>query len=634
MRKSAANVFVLGLVSLAASSCAAILGLDQFSEGKGTGGAGGAGGSGGTGGGPDLCGDGKKDGTETGKDCGGPCSPCADGEGCAVGPDCASKICATGTCIALSCTDKVKNGSELDVDCGGACPKCGPGQICGGDGDCKSGKCTAGACASTCADTVKGGAETDVDCGGGMVSGCPGCGDAKSCNISADCKSGVCKIGVCVEPFVWGKRFPAASGYIALDGAENAVLAGSLLGDTDLGGGVLSTPSGTSSVLLAKFDDTGKLLWSGKFGDGQKGQYAAGVSVDKAGNGLIIGTFDGTLDFTFGAGGSMTALGGGDLFIAKHDPLGKHLWSKRFGDATAQSGVAIGTDATGNVYVAGNFQGQIDFGKGVLTSAGGDDVFVAKLDPSGATLWSKRFGDVGDDHVGALAIDKSNNLVIVGGFQGTIDFGKGMLVSAGMDDVFVAKLDTTGVAQWSERYGNSKGNAACDVAFNAAGEVVVGISSYDGSLDLGGGPIASGSSGGIFLAKYSGGGAHLWSKGFDANPSYCRTGIGANDEIVFSGNFSGSLDLGGGPLTGLSQSTYSMFLSKFDSGGKFVWNQAYGNGGDAFTGPFAYAFATYASGETLISGSLEEGADFGGPLASPLTTISAVNGFLVKLNLP
>ena len=70
-----------------------------------------------------------------------------------------------------------------------------------------------------------------------------------------------------------------------------------------------------------------------------------------------------------------------------------HDWSQRFGDAGVQEAYGIATDGTGNVVVTGKFQGNVDFGGGALTSEGGSDIFVAKFDAYGNHLWSQRFGD-------------------------------------------------------------------------------------------------------------------------------------------------------------------------------------------------------------------------------------------------
>jgi hypothetical protein len=69
------------------------------------------------------------------------------------------------------------------------------------------------------------------------------------------------------------------------------------------------------------------------------------------------------------------------VFLAKLDPSGGHLWSERFGDAFEQWGRAVAVDGAGNVLVTGRFQGTLDLGGGALASAGGWDMFLAKFGP-------------------------------------------------------------------------------------------------------------------------------------------------------------------------------------------------------------------------------------------------------------
>jgi hypothetical protein len=126
--------------------------------------------------------------------------------------------------------------------------------------------------------------------------------------------------------------------------------------------------------------------------------------------------------------------------VAKLDAAGNALWSKLFGDASNQIGSSIAVDGTGNVLSTGYFGGTVDFGKGPLTSAGSYDLFVAKLDAAGNALWSKRFGDADAQHGTSIAVDGAGDVLMTGNFYGTVDFGKGPLTSAGGYDLFVAKL--------------------------------------------------------------------------------------------------------------------------------------------------------------------------------------------------
>jgi hypothetical protein len=96
-----------------------------------------------------------------------------------------------------ACDDLVKDGDETDVDCGGSCAPCAWGSGCGLDADCKGGVCDLGLCAATCTDGAKNAGETDVDCGGAACGKCP---LAAACVGQSDCASGACVLGVCAAP--------------------------------------------------------------------------------------------------------------------------------------------------------------------------------------------------------------------------------------------------------------------------------------------------------------------------------------------------------------------------------------------------------------------------------------------------
>ena len=93
---------------------------------------------------------------------------------------------------------------------------------------------------------------------------------------------------------------------------------------------------------------------------------------------LVTGFFEATVDF---GGGGLTSAGLGDIFVAKYDAAGNHLWSKRFGGPSGGYGYSVTVDSANHVFVTGGFVGTVDFGGGGLTSAGQSDIFVAKLLP-------------------------------------------------------------------------------------------------------------------------------------------------------------------------------------------------------------------------------------------------------------
>ena len=154
--------------------------------------------------------DGRRNGGETGVDCGGKAAPeklCAAGQKCVTSDDCLS-TCTSGVCDAPSATDGKQNNGETDVDCGGPnAPKCALTKKCVANGDCRVNACTANVCVEpTDSDGVKNGGETDVDCGGATVTDgaftytAPRCVDDRGCAADGDCLSTSCSpAGACVS---------------------------------------------------------------------------------------------------------------------------------------------------------------------------------------------------------------------------------------------------------------------------------------------------------------------------------------------------------------------------------------------------------------------------------------------------
>jgi hypothetical protein len=363
---------------------------------------------------------------------------------------------------------------------------------------------------------------------------------------------------------LWSKRFGEASNQvgfgIAADGAGNVLLSGYFQGSIDFGNGPLVT-AGDYDMFVAKFDAAGKALWSKRFGDANQHDVVSSMAVDGAGNVLLAGAFKGSADF---GNGPLVSAGEEDIFVAKFDAAGKALWSKRFGDAKQQQILGAAVDGAGNVLVTGIFDGTVDFGNEPLVSAGGIDIFVAKFDAAGNALWSRRFGDAGIYQGGtSIAADAAGNVIVTGIFDGTVDFGRGALVSAGGQDLFAAKFDAAGATLWSRRFGDATRiyETVPVSAVDGAGNVLLS-GSFEGTIDFGNGPLVSAGGEDVFVAKLDPAGNALWSKGSGSASTQrgSRMAVDGAGNVLVTGEFQATLDLGGGPLT--SAGSKDLFLVK------------------------------------------------------------------------
>jgi hypothetical protein len=179
-----------------------------------------------------------------------------------------------------------------------------------------------------------------------------------------------------------------------------------------------------------------------------------GITVDSADHVLITGSFSETVDF---GGAPLTTNGEGDIFVAKYDAGGNHLWSKHFGAGNHDSGNSVAVDSAGNVIATGNAWGTIDFGGGNQTGPADYNIFVVKLAADGSYLWSKLFGGAQYDSGQDVAVDGADNVVLIGFYDtNTINLGGADLANTENteDDIFVAKLDMNGNHLWSKSFGS------------------------------------------------------------------------------------------------------------------------------------------------------------------------------------
>jgi hypothetical protein len=149
---------------------------------------------------------------------------------------------------------------------------------------------------------------------------------------------------------------------------------------------------------------------------------ANAVAVDTEGNAILVGDF---LDDVSFCGNDLQTAGGLDIYVAKIDASGKCVWSQRFGDATNQWGNAVATDANNEIYLAGEIQGGVNFGCGTINaSMFFNEAMVVKLTPAGKCVWNNAFATAsGNSEASGVVVDASGNVYVVGYFSGDITFG-------------------------------------------------------------------------------------------------------------------------------------------------------------------------------------------------------------------
>lgn len=361
-------------------------------------------------------------------------------------------------------------------------------------------------------------------------------------------------------------------------------------GDAVLSWSVTANPgdsrSGTISIADKIFTVTqsGSVIsptWAKGFGSPGT-DYGAAVAYDSSGNVIVTGVF--YEQFSFG-GILLTNSGGADVFVAKLTAAGSPLWAKRFGGAEGEIVRAIALDATGNIFLAGDF----------VTGS------LMKLSAQGDLLWSAGPVTYNGFNFGALCyaadVDSAGNIVISGGFQTPYDGSHALLFGAGISldsyvggtDGFVAKYSASGACLWAKGFRNGDTQYATGVAVDRRHGDTIALTGYAfSSLNLGGALLVNTSYGAFgFLGKFAPDGTHLWSRRVgtrlagDNSAPYARAqrlAIDAAGNIVVAGEYRVHANFAGEPADGTDAVlngpavSYDMFLAKYSGAGKHLWS--------------------------------------------------------------
>lgn len=230
---------------------------------------------------------------------------------------------------------------------------------------------------------------------------------------------------------------------IDFDSKNNVYITGSFSETATLGKISIQANGGTG-IYIAKLDKDGKEQWIKKI-DNTK---------SNSGNDIHIDTND--YIYLTGSIGSRTEISEinktieakentANVFIAKLDPEGDYLWVEAIYGEPYASGESIVTDAFGNIYIAGYFNGNLLYkDKTILNGNGKEDGFIIMLNKEGEILFTQTIGGLAHDRAAHLIIHSDNSLVVSGAFNGPFFIDPvgftGLIDFQGTTDAFIIKF--------------------------------------------------------------------------------------------------------------------------------------------------------------------------------------------------
>ncbi|MCE3278732.1 MAG: hypothetical protein K0S44_923 [Bacteroidetes bacterium] len=352
-----------------------------------------------------------------------------------------------------------------------------------------------------------------------------------------------------------------------------------------------------------------------------------GVATDRAGNIFTTGNFHSS-SISFGAS-VLSSAGQNDVFVAKYDASGNALWGARSGGTGYDLGKAVATDSAGNVYVIGNFQSpSISFGASTLTSAGAEDIFVAKLNSAGVIQYEFRLGSTGSDQGYGIVTDGTGYFYITGSYNGSISFGSTTLTSMGGSDAFVAKYSLSGTFQWARSAGGPSAESPGAICLDNSGNPIFTGIFYSSNIYFGTVMVSNlgVTNYQLFTAKYDSSGNLLWAKACGGTASEVPYSITTDldSNVYVSGYMSSSFTFGTSTLN--TNGGADIFIAKYTSSGTEVWAKNFGGSGTED----AYAVRTDENNDVYIAGDIgSTGINFGSTVLN--TTGTGRDIFIAKL---
>ncbi|TNE50413.1 MAG: hypothetical protein EP343_08080 [Deltaproteobacteria bacterium] len=422
----------------------------------------------------------------------------------------------------------------------------------------------------------------------------------------------VAKLSNQLQP-IWAKAYESNDiGFQAVktDASGNVYITGRFTGKSlTLGSTTLTTtPTSNGSykvqLFVGKLNTSGAWQWATAQGGVDNDEYGENLAIDNAGNVYVAGHFESDGASTFG-NTTLTSKGNNDIMVVKFNSSGIFQWVNNAGSSGYDRAYDIAIDSGGNLLVTGHFSNNISFGSTNLSSKGGYDAFIAKLNANGSWLWANGAGGNSTDYGYRIAMDKSDNAYVVGYVRNIVTLGTFSLVTKGGYDIFVAKADKNGQWLWGQIAGSGGSDYGQAIALDSSGNVYVtghffslSASSHAtfGSLSVKG----KASNLNMFVAKLNSSGTWQWVKaGLSSAASYAYAiSVDGSGNVYASGYASGNLTFGS--LSATNQGASDIFVTKLNSSGTFTGLQSYA--GTSASHDYSFGIAQDTSGNTYITG--------------------------------
>lgn len=439
-------------------------------------------------------------------------------------------------------------------------------------------------------------------------------------------------------------------GDVATDSRGNSVIVGYTQSSNILGTGgpPESAYEGQVFSFLAKFDPTGKLLWTTYYG-GALGARLTRVTVDKDNH--IIGVGDSASPENIATPGThQTSLyegnpeNYGDGIIVKFDSNGNRIWGTYFGGESFDGLTGVTTDHQGNIYAIGTTASHENISTpGSFKEIGDADVhhkwngILAKFDKNGNRIWATFYAG---EETNEVAVDKEGNIYFVGSTYSNDEIStpgahRKNILGTSWNEAFIAKFTPSGERIWGTYFGGYDYDFGEGLAIDSENNVIISGATRSAEHIATPGAHkekkATSTDWDTFLAKFNSSGKLLWSTfyGGDETESHYfnRVDVDINDNIFLFGS-TGS-NSGISTPDGFQPAMLDgpdVFLTKFTQNGERIWGTYYGGN----SSDFALSLDITDQGDIFLIGWTYSSIGISTPGAHQVVHGGKIDAFLVK----
>ena len=315
---------------------------------------------------------------------------------------------------------------------------------------------------------------------------------------------------------------------------------------------------------------------------------------------------------TFGSH-SVTVAGNYDVFVAKAAPGGTWEWVATAGGTGGEESYGLTSFSDGTALVTGVFDGTMHFGNSLsLTSVGGNDAFVAKLNADGTWAWATRAGGTGSDSLGRASTLADGSAIVVGTFNTAATFpGAGTVNAVGGagNDAVVAKVNADGTWAWATPAGGAADDKGSGVAVLPDGSALVSTSMSSASPAFGSVNLTGLGHWDAVVGKISSSGTWVWAAngGSSDDDRALDVTAFADGSALITGRFNGIATFGLNSVTSAGgQDAYAAALTP---GGSWDWVVR----GGGTSNDTSFGLAAFPDGSAAVVGQFNStGPSFGG----------------------